>query len=157
MTAFTVPLVVRPEQVEAVGLPGGGEFRLLEDSLRTAGLFGANTLRLPAGADGTRPHHHRRSTELFHVLAGTMEFLLDGHLVPVPVGGLVVVPPGAVHAFGASAAGPASFLAVLTPGVERFGYFRRLGRIARGEADWSAMDGQHERFDVHLDGGPAWR
>jgi hypothetical protein len=52
---------------------------------------------------------------------------------------LVVLAPGVVHAFGAAADGPAKFLAVLTPGIVRFEYFRRRGRIARGEADRDSM------------------
>ncbi|MGW4330111.1 cupin domain-containing protein [Nocardia sp. NPDC004573] len=149
--------IVHEADVEAVPLPGGGSFRLLEDSENSAGLFGANRLTLGAGADGTRPHHHTKSTEIFYVLDGTMEFLVDGARSAVGKGGLVVVPPGVVHAFGAGADGPAEFLGVLTPGIVRFEYFRQLGRIARGEADWDSMNELHDRFDVHFDGGPQWR
>ena len=151
------PLVVHERDVEAVPLPGGGRFVLLEDGPGTGGLLGANRLALPAGANGTWPHCHHRSTEVFHVLSGTVEFLLDGELTGVGRGGLVVVPPGSVHAFGASADGPAEFFALLTPGVVRFDYFRQLGRIARGEADRDSMDGLHEVYDVHFHGGPEWR
>lgn len=154
---MTRPLIAHEHDAETVPLPGGGRFLLLEDSLRTAGLLGANRLILPAGADGTRPHRHRRSTEIFYILDGTMEFLLRGELTPVGKGGLVVVPPSCVHAFGAAADGPAEFFAVLTPGIARFEYFRQLGRIARGEADWNSMDALHDKFDVHFSGGPAWR
>lgn len=149
--------IVHEADVEAIPLPGGGSFRLLEDSANSEGLFGANRLTLAAGADGTRPHHHTKSTEIFYVLGGTMDFLVDGTRSPVGEGGLVVVAPGTVHAFGAAAGGPAEFLAVLTPGIVRFEYFRQLGRIARGEADWASMDELHDRFDVHFDGGPQWR
>ncbi|MCM6773740.1 cupin domain-containing protein [Nocardia sp. CDC159] len=151
------PVIVQERDVEAVTLPGGGAFWLLEDSERTEGLFGANRLLLPAGADGTRPHHHDRSTEFFYILGGTMEFVVDGQRHSVTRGGLVVVPPGVTHAFGAAPDGPAEFFAVLTPGLPRFEYFRQLGRIARGEADWDSMDGLHDRFDVHFDGEPQWR
>nr|WP_280305027.1 cupin domain-containing protein [Nocardia abscessus] len=109
------------------------------------------------GGGRTRPHHHTKSTEIFYVLGGTMEFLVDGARSTVGEGGLVVVAPGTVHAFGAAADGPAEFLAVLTPGIVRFEYFRQLGRIARGEADWDSMNELHDRFDVHFDGGPRWR
>ncbi|WP_433521702.1 cupin domain-containing protein [Nocardia pseudovaccinii] len=149
--------IAKERDVEAVALPGGGSFQLLEDSENTDGLFGANRLVLRAGADGTRPHHHTKSTEILYVLDGTMEFLVDGERHAVAKGGLVVIPPGTVHAFGASADGPAEFFAVLTPGIVRFEHFRQLGRIARGEADWDSMDELHDRFDVHFDGGPDWR
>ncbi|MFE3446163.1 cupin domain-containing protein [Nocardia sp. NPDC059180] len=151
------PFIVHEADVEEVVLPGGGSFRLLEDSVNSDGLLGANRLVLAAGADGTRPHHHKLSTEIFYVLDGTMEFLVDGAHSSVGKGGLVVVPPGTVHAFGASSRASAEFFAVLTPGIARFDYFRQLGRIARGEADWDSMDGLHERFDVHFDGAPEWR
>ncbi|WP_280267067.1 cupin domain-containing protein [Nocardia wallacei] len=154
---MTKPVIVQERDVEAVSLPGGGAFWLLEDSERTDGLFGANRLLLPAGADGTRPHHHTGSTEFFYILDGTMEFLVDGERHSVDKGGLVVIPPGVVHAFGAAADGPAEFFAVLTPGIARFEYFRQLGRIARGEAGWDSMDDLHDRFDVHFDGAADWR
>ena len=38
------------------------------------------------------------------------------------------------HAFGAAPSHPAELLIVLAPGIERFGYFRLLERLARGEA-----------------------
>lgn len=154
---MTKPFITQERDVEAVGLPGGGAFWLLEDAERSDGLLGANRLLLPAGADGTRPHHHTKSTEIFYILDGTMEFAIDGELYRADKGALVVIPPGTVHAFGAGADGPAEFLAVLTPGLARFEYFRQLGRIARGEADWDSMDGLHDKFDVHFDGGPEWR
>ncbi|WP_158607861.1 cupin domain-containing protein [Nocardia panacis] len=154
---MTKPFIIQERDVEAVRLPGDGAFWLLEDSERTNGLFGANRLLLQAGADGTRPHHHTLSTEFFYILDGTMEFLVDGQRHRVDKGGLVVVPPNVVHAFGASADGPAEFFAVLTPGIVRFEYFRQLGRIARGEAGWDSMDDLHDTYDVHFDGEPDWR
>lgn len=154
---MTTPFIVHEHDVEAVPLPGGGAFWLLEDAVHADGLFGANRLLLPAGVDGTRPHHHTRSTEIFYILGGTMEFLVDGARRAVGKGGLVVVPPGAVHAFGATSDGPAEFFALLTPGLPRFDYFRQLGRIARGEAGWDSMAGLHDTYDVHFDGEPGWR
>lgn len=101
--------IVHEADVEAVPLPGGGSFRLLEDSENSAGLFGANRLTLAAGADGTRPHHHTKSTEIFYVLDGTMEFLVDGARNAVGKGGLVVVPPGSCTPSAPARRGPRSF------------------------------------------------
>ncbi|MEU7144783.1 cupin domain-containing protein [Nocardia sp. NPDC046473] len=47
------------------------------------------------------------TTEICYVLDGAMEFLVDGELSSVRTGGLVVVPPGTVHAFGAATDGAA--------------------------------------------------
>ncbi|MFJ7985725.1 cupin domain-containing protein [Streptomyces sp. NPDC096351] len=159
MSAF----VVRPEAAEYVVRPGGGGIRLLADAVDTGGAVGVNLLKLAAGSDGAGPHHHTRSTEVFYVVAGTAWFRLfgaggtDGEPGPggerveaVGAGGLVVVPPGTVHAFGAAAGQEADLLVLLTPGVDRFGYFRALGRVRRGEDPFDALLPEQHRYDVHF-------
>ncbi|MFD0359050.1 cupin domain-containing protein [Streptomyces sp. NPDC127110] len=148
------PLVVQPEEAEDVPLPGGAGMRLLADASDTAGALGANLLRLAAGADGAGPHHHARSTEVFYVLDGAARFRLwgaDGERAgTVGAGGLVVVPPDTVHAFGAAPGRAAELLVLLTPGVDRFGYFRALGRVRRGEEPFEVLLGEQHRYDVHF-------
>ncbi len=46
---------------------------------------------------GARPHYHRRSTELYYVLAGEGAVVLDGVEHPVRRGSIVHIPPGVVH------------------------------------------------------------
>ncbi|WP_395297727.1 cupin domain-containing protein [Kitasatospora hibisci] len=150
-------LVVHPDAAEEVPLTAGSAFRLLADASGTHGALGANRLLLAPGADGARPHHHARSTELFHVLAGRAAFLLGDRLVEVAAGGLVVVPPGLVHAFGAAPGTPADLFVVATPGVERFGYFRHLGRIAAGEEDFGTLHAHQDRYDVHFADPARWQ
>ncbi|QIB47047.1 cupin domain-containing protein [Streptomyces aureoverticillatus] len=149
----TRALIVPPGTAEHVALPHGGGFDLLADGADTGGALGANRLTLGEGADGARPHHHARSTELFHVLDGVVEFFLDGGTTTVARGGLVVVPPGMPHAFGAAPGATADLLAVLTPGVDRFGYFRALGRIQHGLDTFESLLPEQGRYDVHFLGG----
>lgn len=47
--------------------------------------------------DGSRPHYHRRATELYYVLEGEGSVLLDGVETPVRKGSLLHIPPGVVH------------------------------------------------------------
>ncbi|MER5726766.1 cupin domain-containing protein [Streptomyces sp. NPDC002138] len=144
-------MVVRAEDAEYVPLPHGGGFTLLTDG----GPLGANRLTLGPGAPGARPHFHARSAELFHVLAGTVEFWLDGAVEAVDAGGVVLVPPGSPHAFGATADGPAELLAVLGSGVARFDYFRTLGRVQHGLQPFTDLLPDQDRYDVHfLDHAP---
>lgn len=146
-------LIVQPGTAEHVPLPHGGGFDLLADAAATGGALGANRLTLAEGADGARPHHHARSTELFHVLDGVAEFFLDGGTTTLARGGLVVIPPGMPHAFGAAPGATADLLAVLTPGVDRFGYFRALGRIQHGLDTFDSLLPEQDRYDVHFVGG----
>jgi mannose-6-phosphate isomerase-like protein (cupin superfamily) len=48
--------------------------------------------------DGAKPHLHRRATELYYVLAGEGEVVLDGVAHPVRPGTMVHIPPGVAHA-----------------------------------------------------------
>lgn len=150
-------LVVPADEAEVVGLAGGSAFRLLADGGATDGALGVNRLCLETGADGARPHYHARSCEMFYVLDGMASFLLGERLVTVDGGGLVVVPPGLPHAFGAAPGATTDLLVVAAPGVERFGYFRRLGRIARGEETFEDLLPEQERYDVHFVDDTLWR
>lgn len=142
---------------EVVRLAGVNRFELLADGPDTGGVLGANRLVLGDGADGARPHFHARSTEIFYVVGGVAEFLLDERLTTVAGGSLVVVPPGMPHAFGAAPGSSADLLVLTTPGVERFGYFRRLGRIARGLDSFERLAAEQERYDVHFVDVGDWR
>ncbi|NUW30987.1 cupin domain-containing protein [Nonomuraea sp. SMC257] len=143
-------LVVPAGTAEVVELPEGGAFTLLADASDTAGALGANRLALGRGRDGARPHYHALSTELFYVLDGAMEFLLGEETLTVTRGALVVVPPRMPHAFRAAPDAEADLLAVLTPGVDRFGYFRRLGRVQHGLEPFDGLLTEQERYDVHF-------
>jgi len=129
---------------------------MLADSSHTNGVLGANRLLLQAGAAGAKPHYHRQSAEAFYVLGGTLEMLVDSSLISVGKGGYVVVPPGVHHAFGAAAGDLADLFITLTPGIERFEYFRLLPKVLRGELPAQQLTEIHERYDVHFVDSPAW-
>ena len=45
---------------------------------------------------------------------------------------------------------------MITPGVERFDYFRLLGRLGKGEATLDELLESQERFDNHFLDSPEW-
>ncbi len=47
--------------------------------------------------DGAREHYHRRSAELYYVLEGEGQVILDGRTVEVRKGTMVHIPPGVIH------------------------------------------------------------
>jgi quercetin dioxygenase-like cupin family protein len=155
--SMTQALVVSAESAEVVGLPAGGAFTLLADASDTAGALGANRLTLGPDHDGAKPHYHALSTEVFYVVDGELDFLLGEKVTTVVKGGLVVVPPGLPHAFGAAPGTGADLLSVLTPGVERFGYFRQLGRIQYGLEPADGLLPEQDRYDVHFVDAVAWQ
>lgn len=47
--------------------------------------------------DDAREHYHRRSAELYYVLEGEGQVVLDGKAHPVRKGSIVHIPPGVIH------------------------------------------------------------
>ncbi|MEU4822808.1 cupin domain-containing protein [Actinomadura sp. NPDC023710] len=150
-------LLVRGGDGEVLDLPGGGEFGLLTDSEETGAALSASRLTLADGADGALPHRHLRSTEFFYVLAGTAEFLLGDVIQSLGRGDFLVIPPGLPHAFGAARGLDTDLLIGITPGVQRFGYFRMLQRVAKGQDSPEVLAQVQERYDVHLLDSASWQ
>lgn len=150
-------LVVPNGTAEVVPLPHGGAFHLLADATSTAGALGANRLTLGPGADGAKPHYHGESTELFYILDGIATFAIDGEITTATAGSLVAIPPSVPHAFGAAPGSTADLFIVLTPGIERFEYFRQLGRIQHGRASFDTLLPEQDRYDVHFLPDTDWR
>ncbi len=60
------------------------------------------------------------------------------------------------HAFAAAPGCDADLLIVITPGVERFEYFRHLQRIALGELSPESLLEVQERYDNHFLNSAVW-
>jgi mannose-6-phosphate isomerase-like protein (cupin superfamily) len=69
--------------------------------------------------DGTRPHYHKRATELYYVLEGEGVVMLDGTEHPVRKGSIVHIPPGIVH----GARGRMRVLVIGIPDIAEDDYF----------------------------------
>jgi mannose-6-phosphate isomerase-like protein (cupin superfamily) len=149
-------VVVREGDAEIVGV-GTVIGRLYADSSATGGALSSQRITLLRGAGGATPHHHTGSSEMFYVLSGAAEMLTDERVVTAQEGDLVVVPPGTVHAFAAAPAADADLLIILTPGRERFEYFRHLQRIASGAAPLESILDVQDLYDNHFDDSPAWQ
>jgi mannose-6-phosphate isomerase-like protein (cupin superfamily) len=53
----------------------------------------------PPGVPGPPPHYHSEYNELFMVLEGTMDFMVNGEIVRANVGDSVTLSPGSLHTF----------------------------------------------------------
>ena len=131
--------------------------RLYADASATGGALSCQRIMLAGGASGAAPHHHDRSSELFYVVSGAAELLAGDRVLSARQGDLVVVPPGTVHAFAAAPASDADLLIMITPGVERFGYFRHLERIAKGQERPESILEVQELYDNYFDQTSLWQ
>ncbi|MER7000018.1 cupin domain-containing protein [Streptomyces sp. NPDC000410] len=152
----TQPQAVVVHAADAEILDGPSPMRLLADSDASSGAFSVSSGTIAAGTANAKPHVHKRSWEVFYVLDGSLEILLGDEIVTVGRGGAVGVPPGLVHAFGASPDGPVELLVLITPGVQRFDYFRVLPEVLRGTFSPEELEEMHDTYDVHFCESPLW-
>ena len=152
---FTESVVVRGVDAEVVGRTPT-TIRLLADSPSTGGALSAQRVTLADGADGAKPHHHAGSAELFNLLDGTAQLLSGDQVVTAERGDLVVVPPGLAHAFAAAPGHDADILIVITPGVERFEYFRHLEKIAYGLRPPESLLEVQDLYDTYFRSSAVW-
>ena len=147
--------VIRAAEAETLENESVSLRRLL-DASATHAAASALSVSLRDGADGANPHRHYHSSELFYVLDGSIELLAGETVLHATRGDLVVVPPELPHAFASTRGQHGQLLVVITPGVERFEYFRHLGRIAQGHADRGSLLDVQDRYDTHFLPSPAW-
>jgi mannose-6-phosphate isomerase-like protein (cupin superfamily) len=136
---------------------GPDSMRLLLDADTTGGAISAHHVRLTDGALGANPHRHTVYSEAFYVVAGSLDVLAGDELTQVTAGDLAVVPPGVVHAFGASAGCDAEALVFITPGMERFDFFRQVARVVAGEEDRNTLQKMQTDIDTYTVDNPNWR
>lgn len=130
--------------------------RLLIDAEQAHGSVSTLEVTMERGADGAAPHFHTLSDELFYVAEGELQLMTGDRFVTVGAGGTAVVPKRTTHAFGATPDSGARVLIALMPGVQRFGYFRLLERIARGEATLDELAAAQDEYDNHFVDAPHW-
>ena len=152
---FERSAIVRSAAAEVVGTPNV-KVKLLADSSATGGALSTVQVSLAKGADGARPHHHKKSAEMFYILEGRVQVLSGTDVVKAQAGDVIVVPPRLAHAFAADRGSSADILIVIVPGVERFEYFRHLTRIARGEERPESLKDVQDLYDNYFFNSPEW-
>jgi quercetin dioxygenase-like cupin family protein len=154
--SFDAALVVREADAEVPGMAQLST-RLLADSDATGETLSVMRTTMGEGIEGARPHTHSKSAELFYVLDGQLQLLAGSQVITAGKGDLVVVPPNMAHAFATTAGHSADFLIVLAPGLERFGYFRLVERLSRGEATLEELLASQELYDNHFLESAVWQ
>lgn len=99
-------------------------FRVFPDEVM--GKYCVVDALVPRGL-GAPPNRHAGESESFMVLAGAVDFMLDGVTRRVVAGEDVIVPDGALHAFAAVGPEPARMLIVNAPGNMHVRFFTELG------------------------------
>ena len=116
---------------------------------------------LPPGGGFRVPHWHEDLDEVFYVLDGEIEYLLEGEWRRAPAGTTVFIPAGTIHAFRNDSGHPARQLAIGPPSAvelitELAGQPRdRWGQVhARHRSHYAHDQPGHQRADRGAAGAP---
>ncbi|TDC79525.1 cupin domain-containing protein [Streptomyces hainanensis] len=154
----TTPAAVLVRSAEAEQLADGPTslITLLADSADTGGAMTANRSLLKAGSPGAPAHFHTRASEVLFVLDGALRALAGDEVHDLGPGDFLLLPPGLPHAFAPVPGREADVLALFTPGLPRFDYYRLLARVAAGTASVDEIRASSERYDNHYVPSEAW-
>ncbi|WPO72866.1 MULTISPECIES: cupin domain-containing protein [unclassified Streptomyces] len=155
-TNILKPVLTRAATAETTSDPSS-VMTLLADSGTDGSSVTSYRSTFAEGAVGAPAHFHTKASELFFVIGGALQVLVDDEVKVLEQGDFLLVPPHTPHAFAAAPGSEADVLFVFTPGMPRFDYLRLLGRVMRGEASPQEIKDSSERYDNHYVDSPAWR
>jgi mannose-6-phosphate isomerase-like protein (cupin superfamily) len=130
--------------------------RLVTDGSAAGGALSTIRVKLGGGDLGATPHQHRRCTEMFYVLSGAVAVMAGDEIVEGYEGDQLIVSPNVPHAFAATSGPGCEVLVVLTPGLDRFDYFRTLIRVQTGELPPGELLAVAARTDTYFEQSPLW-
>ncbi|WP_285663496.1 cupin domain-containing protein [Actinorhabdospora filicis] len=148
--------LVRAAHAEVLDADPTSVITLLLDPQHTGGSLTSNRTLLKDGNAGAPPHRHSGSGELFFVLNGSLDMLVEDEIHTLVAGDAVFVAPGTVHAFASTPGHDADFLVVITPGKPRFDYYRLLDKVHVGDATWDEVGATQDLYDNHYAESAIW-
>jgi mannose-6-phosphate isomerase-like protein (cupin superfamily) len=132
------PLISLPGEGQKITV-NGIEIFLKARAQQTNGLWSMIEYRLPPSLPSPPPHYHKKTQEMFYVLEGTLQFVMDSHVIDAPAGTLVVVPENSVHTFKNVSNDYAAFQVWFSPGgLEQ--YFIEVQELIQNEPSWPPSD-----------------
>jgi quercetin dioxygenase-like cupin family protein len=143
-------------QGTVTGAGEGRKFPVGRDIMTAKGTspedtFGIVEYEAAAGVPGPPMHVHHGNEEAFYILAGEVEFTLDGQTTRLTAGGFVLVPRGAAHTFVNAGPASARWVGVFAPGRYQ-GLVEELGDLllADGPPDAAAVVALFARYDTEI-------
>ena len=125
--------------VKVASADTGGSFALMEDNLKLEFSLGL--------------HLHRQHAETFYILAGMVDFYVDGDWMTAASGATIHIPPGIPHALTVSGGEPAKLLMIFQPSVFD-PYLAELALMGEQDpADEKRMSELDAKYDIVTLGG----
>jgi quercetin dioxygenase-like cupin family protein len=127
--AIIYPYIVRHTEGNCIQL-NGIKVWVIEDGTRTRNELSVVEAEVLPGSTTPPSHVHQAHEEIFYVLDGELEFLVDGNAVVLTRGDTITVPIGVAHTFCNPTDTPARFLNTFSPS-QYVHYFEDLAELVK--------------------------
>ena len=127
---MTLPVVLYSGEGESV-IIGTSQCTFKLTGKDTHGHFGLFEYILQPETEGPSPHIHKQMTEIFYVVEGELELILNQDKIIAPAGTLMSVPENTPHGFSNPSQQKAKFLIMFCPADSREQYFIGLAELRK--------------------------
>jgi len=109
--------------------------RFLLEGEASGGSVAVFEFDVPAAARVPIAHSHDGYEETIYGLEGVLTWTVDGEQTEIGPGEVLCIPRGVVHRFDNDHEVDAKMLAIITPGILSFDYFREMAAVIKGATD----------------------
>ena len=119
---------------EEIGI-GQLAIRFLLEGEASGGSVAVFEFDVPAAARVPIAHSHDGYEETIYGLEGVLTLTVDGEQTEIGPGEVLCIPRGVVHRFDNDHEADAKMLAIVSPGILSFDYFREMAAVIKGATD----------------------
>ncbi len=127
---MSLPIILQPGEGQSVKI-GTSTCTFKVTGKDTHGHFGLFEFTLEPKTEGASPHIHKQMTEIFYVLEGEMELILNQSKVTAVPGTLMTVPENTPHGFSNPSSVRSRLLIMFCPADSREQYFEGLAELTK--------------------------
>jgi quercetin dioxygenase-like cupin family protein len=109
--------------------------RFLLEGEASGGSVAVFEFDVPAAARMPIAHSHDGYEETIYGLEGVLTWTVDGEQTEIGPGEVLCIPRGVVHRFDNDHAVDAKMLAIISPGILSFDYFREMAAVIKAATD----------------------
>jgi quercetin dioxygenase-like cupin family protein len=109
--------------------------RFLLEGAASGGSVAVFEFDVPAAARVPAAHSHDGYEETIYGLEGVLTWTVDGEQTDVGPGDVLCIPRGVVHRFDNDHEVDAKMLAIISPGILSFDYFREMAAVIKTATD----------------------
>lgn len=147
---MSLPIILQPGEGKSIALVTSTcTFKVT--GKETHGHFGLFEFVMEPGASGASPHIHKQLTEIFYVIEGEVQLLLEQRTITATPGAMILVPESVPHGFSNPGAVRSKLLILFCPADSREQYFEGLARLTENgrQPSQSELLELMERFDQY--------